>query len=544
MQSCGKLYAAGQPGDAERQPCLPVEVSPKRLRELHGVSLRVLSLLTISGAEEDLLRQSIELLTWLIGARYGAIDLVDEAGKLEQFIQTGITPEQAARIGKLPETKGLLGAVIQGNHALRLDDMQSDPRSAGFPAHQPPMKSLLAVPVSHDGHVFGRVHLSEKTNGEPFTAEDQHLVAGFADVLALTLHFHRTHAELQGTQNAIQDVARAVARGGPDQSINTLVLELANALHVDFAFVGELPPGRQDVVRTVAVNVKGRLVENFTYELAGTPCLNVAGKIACRYPSDIQRQFPEDHLLADMGIESYVGYPLFGSRDQALGLLVVMDSKPMRDREPAEAILQICAARAASELEREQAEAERRANMAILQQITQMLSASIGEAFFGDLVRGIVEALGVDYAFIGKVSPHAPEIIETIAFCDHGSLAENIEYELTPATVCGSVGCKAVCHFPEGAQNLYPEDEILREFGVEAFIGHPLLDDSGRVLGLLAVMHGAPLPNHGVILSLLEICARARRPRWSGLQRALSAASSRAPSNRPRIPSSSPTAPA
>ncbi len=318
--------------------------SPERLPDLHAATLRLLNLLTTPRAEDDLLRQGIESLASMIGARYGAIAILDEAGKLKQFVHAGIPPEQAAQIGKLPEGRGLLGAVIKENHALRLDDMQSDPRSVGFPPHHPPMKSLLAVPVSREGLVFGRVYLSEKTNDEPFTDEDERLVARFAEALALTLRFHRS-------------------------------------------------------------------------------------------------------------------------------------------------------------------EAERRANMTALQRIARALSASTGDAFFRDLVHGLVEALGVDYAFVGKVSPHAREVIRTVAFCDHGVLAENIEYGLGPATVCGSVECKMECCVPEGAQKLYPEDEILSEFRVEAFLGHPLLDDSGRVLGWLAVMHGAPLPNHAYIQSLLQICA-------------------------------------
>ena len=64
-----------------------------------------------------------------------------------------------------------------------------------------------------------------------------------------------------------------------------------------------------------------------------------------------------------------------------------------------------------------------------------------------------------------------------------------------------------MCHFPEGVRKLYPEDEILREFQVEAFIGHPLTDASGRVLGLLAVMHAKPLANPGQIQSVLQISA-------------------------------------
>ena len=319
-------------------------VNLQKLHDLHVASLRLLGLLTVHGVEEELLQKGIESLTALIGAHYGAIGVLDEAGRLKQFVYTGLTPEEAARIGHLPEGKGLLGVVIHEDHALRLDDMTRDPRAVGFPPNHPPMKRLLAVPVSHGGAVYGRVYLSEKLDGTPFTDEDEQLVTRFAEALALTLRFHRTEAERRRAHTVLKDVAHAV-------------------------------------------------------------------------------------------------------------------------------------------------------------------SSVTGSGFFRSLVLDLAKALRLDYVFVGEVSPQDERIIQTLAFCNHGQIADNIEYQLAPATACGSVDCKTVCYFPDGAQKLYPEDKILREFQVEAFIGHPLLDASGKVLGLLAVMHGKPIPDHGHVQSLLQICA-------------------------------------
>jgi diguanylate cyclase (GGDEF)-like protein/PAS domain S-box-containing protein len=331
----------------------------ERLHNLHTASLRLLSLLTVRGDETGLLQNAIESLAALIGARYAAIGLLDDDGKLKQFVHTGISPDVAARVGQLPEGKGLLGVVIHENHALRIDDMTRDPRSVGFPPHHPPMKSLLAVPVSYTGQVYGRVYLSEKADSTPFTDEDEQLVTRFADALALALHFHRAETERLAMQNVLQNVAHAVSAVTGQEFFQTLVTDLAKALNVDYVFVGEVIGERRDAVRTVVVNAKGLLADNFTYSLDGTPCLDVVSKTPCQYPRDVQQRFPEDRLLKEMGIESYVGYPLLGSGNQALGLLVVMDGKPMHDPLSFQAVLQICAVRAAAELERRQNEGER-----------------------------------------------------------------------------------------------------------------------------------------------------------------------------------------
>jgi len=165
--------------------------APGLTESLHEATLRLLGLLTGHEVETDLLQQSIETLTALLKSRYGAIGIVDEHGGLVHFVHTGIPPEQAARIGQLPQGRGLLGVVVHENHALRLDDMSKDPRSAGFPAHHPPMKSLLAVPISHEGRVYGRLYFSDKLDATPFSADDESLAARSAGALAMTIAHHR-----------------------------------------------------------------------------------------------------------------------------------------------------------------------------------------------------------------------------------------------------------------------------------------------------------------------------------------------------------------
>jgi diguanylate cyclase (GGDEF)-like protein len=158
-----------------------------RLSGLHAAARKLIAVLGHASLEKDVLQVAVEALAKLLEARYGAIGILDKDGSLVKFITTGISPEEAARIGAPPSGKGLLGVVIRENTAIRLEDMSSHPQSAGFPAHHPPMKSLLAVPISHAGRVYGRIYLSDKHRGEAFTAEDEMLAKGFAHSLSLIL---------------------------------------------------------------------------------------------------------------------------------------------------------------------------------------------------------------------------------------------------------------------------------------------------------------------------------------------------------------------
>lgn len=131
-----------------------------------------------------------------------------------------------------------------------------------------------------------------------------------------------------------------------------IAVQLAKALRMDYAFVGEMVVPQQ-TIHTLAFCADGNIVDNLTYTLPGTPCENVIRQRRfCAYPDRLQPQFPEDRVLAEMGIESYFGTPLLDSTGRAIGLLSLMSRSPAGDYRQAEGLLRLCAARAAAELDR------------------------------------------------------------------------------------------------------------------------------------------------------------------------------------------------
>ncbi len=142
-----------------------------------------------------------------------------------------------------------------------------------------------------------------------------------------------------------------------------------------------------------------------------------------------------------------------------------------------------------------------------LQEVSQALSGTSGDNFLPNLVLNLSRVLGVDYVFVGEPVPKDPDVIRTIAFCDHGSLVDNIDYHLHPDTPCGRVESSVVCHFPDNARTHYSGDELIRCCRAEAFIGHPLFDSAGQVIGLLVAMHGKAIADKEHIELVLRLCA-------------------------------------
>ncbi|HEX4134544.1 MAG TPA: cache domain-containing protein [Bryobacteraceae bacterium] len=166
------------------------------------------------------------------------------------------------------------------------------------------------------------------------------------------------------TSEAFRSIIEGTSAATGEDFFRSLVHSLGSALEADFALVGELTPDFKSV-RTLAICADGKLIENTVYELRGTPCEGVVNTDACYYPDRIQELFPEDAMLHDLGMNSYLAAPLLDENGRALGLIAVLKRRPMTGEvtDPL-SMLRIFAARACAELTRLSAERALRQSVA------------------------------------------------------------------------------------------------------------------------------------------------------------------------------------
>jgi PAS domain S-box-containing protein len=188
----------------------------------------------------------------LTRARYAALGQFDSAGRLTRFITLGLTPQERARLGDShPKGKGLLGAIHQDRHPIRLQDIASDPRSVGFPPGHPHMRTFLGVPILSRGEVVGNLYLAEKEAGSAFTPEDELVVGALAADAAIVIENARLfekvsrhaaeleqrvaertaalHAEKERLETLLQSVGDGIVITGPRghiREVNPVFVEL------------------------------------------------------------------------------------------------------------------------------------------------------------------------------------------------------------------------------------------------------------------------------------------------------------------------------
>ncbi|MET7763042.1 GAF domain-containing protein [Streptomyces sp. NPDC005393] len=306
-----------------------------RIDAARGTRDRVHSLLEAVlsvGRELDLtqvLRRIAEAAAILVDAEYGALGVIGPDGHtLSQFLTVGLTQDEIAAIGPFPAGHGILGELIHHPKPLRLTDLSAHPSSYGFPAHHPPMRSFLGVPIRVREEVFGNLYLTDKRGGHDFDAEDEAVITTLSMAAGVAIDNARLYEEAQRRQRWLEANAEITsnllsghARGDVLELIGLRAQEITNAavadISVPVAGADELMVelaigGRAEARRGLVVPVKGTL-SGAAYQ-AGTPATTACMADDTRFTAGPRRV---------AGIGAAVAVPLGTAAAEARGVLLL-----------------------------------------------------------------------------------------------------------------------------------------------------------------------------------------------------------------------------
>ncbi|MEV6823495.1 GAF domain-containing protein [Amycolatopsis sp. NPDC051102] len=186
----------------------------------------------------------------LVGARYGALALLDEDGRTTAFAVTGVDEATRARLGPPPDGHGLLGALVTGRAPVRLAHLGK----GEFPPEHPSMGAFLGVPLLVRGEVLGRLYLSRE---QPFTTDDERATVALAAAAGIAVDNARLYEESRSRQRWLEATGEISAEllGGTDvrEVLHLIATRAAELTGADDALIA-LPesPGGALVVTVCA----------------------------------------------------------------------------------------------------------------------------------------------------------------------------------------------------------------------------------------------------------------------------------------------------
>lgn len=205
---------------------------------------------------ETALTRIVQAAATLVDARYGALGVLGGDNRLARFITVGVSPEQIAEIGPLPEGHGLLGELIRHPEPLRTEDLTQHPQSYGFPANHPPMHSFLGVPIRVRTEVFGNLYMTEKAGGAPFDADDEAVLTALAAAAGVAIDNARLYDEARRRQEwleATSELTRGLLSGSDlDDALAGFTQRVGAMAVADLTVVALPDPEGEDLVVVAA----------------------------------------------------------------------------------------------------------------------------------------------------------------------------------------------------------------------------------------------------------------------------------------------------
>ena len=326
-----------------------------------------------TGDEDELLAEACRLAVEIGGYRMAWVGYAmdDEERRIKPMSHAG------EELGYLSEVKitwaegqssgaGPVGRAIRSGEPIIFGDILENPDFLTWlaPARSRGYRSVICLPLRNEQRVFGVLSLY---GSEPHPAgpEEVKLLQDMANDLAYGIGNIRSREERQRTQEVVIKVAQAVSSGIGSEFFDLLTRNMVEALGAHGGHIGRYYSETHSV-ETLSFILQGKLIENASYGLAGAPCERVSQGECCVHEHGVQGLFPEFRLFQELGIEAYAGIPLFDQNGSVAGVMVVFFTSPLTETALVQSTLQIFAARAAAELDRQQADARIREQASLL----------------------------------------------------------------------------------------------------------------------------------------------------------------------------------
>ncbi|WP_300668989.1 ABC transporter substrate binding protein [Desulfoluna sp.] len=117
--------------------------------------------------------------------------------------------------------------------------------------------------------------------------------------------------------------------------------------------------------------------------------------------------------------------------------------------------------------------------------LVETLASRVEQDFFDGAVRQLCSFLDCNLAIIGELKNDT--MVQTLAMVQDGCIDSFMDYPLS-GTPCFETMSEGVCIYAEGVQSYFPSNLMLKKVGAEGYLGFPLRDRHGKVIGIMSAV--------------------------------------------------------
>lgn len=139
--------------------------------------------------------------------------------------------------------------------------------------------------------------------------------------------------------------------------------------------------------------------------------------------------------------------------------------------------------------------------------LEELLINQSGTPLFNTLALGLLNMLHADVVFIG-------ELMEGGQNMGNISMAASIGFPAMTSYSLVHTPCEEImedvtaCYYSHDVHKLFPKDEILKDYGIEGYVGVPLINSQGHSIGIIVALYQSPVASPELAVAVLEMISR------------------------------------
>ncbi|MGA7213562.1 MAG: sigma 54-interacting transcriptional regulator [Terrimicrobiaceae bacterium] len=142
----------------------------------------------------------------------------------------------------------------------------------------------------------------------------------------------------------------------------------------------------------------------------------------------------------------------------------------------------------------------------ILRFLVEGTVSETGSEFFRALAKNLSDALQTQGAWVTEYLPETRRL-RALGFWFNGGFLEHFEHAIEGTPCQRVIETRSRAHFPERLVELYPNDPDIAAMGAVSYMGSPLVDADGTLIGHLAVLDNRPMPAEPQLYELFDLFA-------------------------------------